>query len=81
MEEERQKIRQGESTHKDLSLQWLKERDDLRQIIADAKTKTDQSNASLVTREIKFKELVNSISLFNPIQFNTPRPPPLPPLY
>ena len=57
-------MRQNETSHKELSLQWLKERDDLRQLIADSKSKADQSNTLLATREIKFKELVNAYCCF-----------------
>ena len=59
VEDERLKMRLSETSHKEMSLQWLKERDDLRQLMADAKAKADQSAALLVTKETKFKEAVH----------------------
>ena len=59
VEEERSKSRLSEATYKDSSLNWLKERDDLRQQISDARAKVDQSAALLDTKEQKFNDLVN----------------------
>ena len=62
MEDERTKMRQNEAGHKEMSLNWLKERDDLKKQLSDLRSKTEGLDATLVTKEKKIKELVTNVS-------------------
>lgn len=58
MEEERGKLKQNESSHKELSLNWLKERDELKKQATDMRSKVDDLEAAIVTKDKKIKDLV-----------------------
>jgi hypothetical protein len=59
MEEERSKLRQAESSQKELSLNWLKERDELKKQSADMRSKMDELESAIVVKEKKIKDLVH----------------------
>lgn len=59
MEEERSKLRQAESSHKELSLNWLKERDELKKQLADMRSKMDELESAIVVKDKKIKDLVH----------------------
>ena len=60
MEEERSRMRQSEASHKDISLQWLKERDELKKLAADERTRANDFDSTLTARDKRIKELVNN---------------------
>lgn len=59
MEEERSKLRQAESSQKELSLNWLKERDELKKQSADMRSKMDELESAIVVKDKKIKDLVH----------------------
>lgn len=59
MEEERSKLRQNETSHKEISLNWLKERDELKKQTTDMRSKVDDLEALIVTKDKKIKDLVH----------------------
>lgn len=59
MEEERSKLRQAESSQKELSLNWLKERDELKKQSADMRSKIDELESAIVVKDKKIKDLVH----------------------
>ncbi|XP_032785045.2 myosin-11 isoform X1 [Daphnia magna] len=61
MEEERAKARQTEAAHKELSLNWLKERDELKKQASDLRIKMDELESSIVVKDKKIKDLDASL--------------------
>lgn len=59
LEDEKNKHRQSETSYKELSVNWLKERDDLKKQIADYRSKFDEMDISITIKEKKIKELVS----------------------
>lgn len=53
-------MRQSEASHKDISLQWLKERDELKKLAADERTRANDFDSTLTARDKRIKELVNN---------------------
>ena len=53
MEEERTKFRQSESSHKEMSMNWLKERDDLKKQIGELRTRTEECESSISAKDKK----------------------------
>ncbi len=66
MEEERGKLKQNESSHKELSLNWLKERDELKKQATDMRSKVDDLEAAIATKDKKIKDLVQHFFLHFP---------------
>lgn len=64
MEEERAKLRQNETAHKELSLNWLKERDELKKQTTDLRSKVDDLETANTTKDKKIKDLVHSFFTF-----------------
>lgn len=73
MEEERSKARQAESSHKELSLNWLKERDELKKQATDLRIKMDELESAIVVKDNKIKDLVHLFFLFFPFFITIPR--------
>ena len=63
MEEERSRLKQNESSHKELSLNWLKERDELKKQVADMRTKVEDLESAIAAKDKKIKDLVHHFIL------------------
>nr|CAH0112438.1 unnamed protein product [Daphnia galeata] len=61
IEEERSKLRQTESSQKELSLNWLKERDELKKQMTDMRSKMDELESAIVVKDKKIKDLDTSL--------------------
>lgn len=66
MEEEKSKLRISEASYKDLSLNWLKERDDLKKQSVELRARIEELDSSVSFKEMKIKELVSFFLLFLP---------------
>ena len=66
MEEEKSKLRISEASYKDLSLNWLKERDDLKKQSVELRARIEELDSSVSSKEMKIKELVSFFLLFLP---------------
>ena len=65
IEEERTKMRSQEAAHKDISLNWLKERDDLKKQMNEVRAKAEELDSAVAAKEKKIKELVNQLFSFH----------------
>lgn len=77
MEEERAKARQTEAAHKELSLNWLKERDELKKQASDLRIKMDELESSIVVKDKKIKDLVHLFHSLFPSFLTIPRDKPV----
>jgi len=66
VEEEKSKLRISEASYKDLSLNWLKERDDLKKQSVELRARIEELDSSVSSKEMKIKELVSFFLLFLP---------------
>ena len=55
-------MRQTESSQKELSLNWLKERDELKKQMTDMRSKMDELESAIVVKDKKIKDLVHIFS-------------------
>lgn len=79
LEEEKSKLRQIEASSKDLSTNWLKERDDLKKQTTDLRSKTEELESTITAKDKKLKEMVLlSRTFYSPFSaFFTCSPPSL----